>query len=225
MQDVLDECQEMNSAWFDDIIKLINESNFNVNKLLLKNHADKKQCKNITLKNNKVIRKHCQLILNKKFDQEWQEEINKMERLKFYKEIKNKPLLDLYLTKLESRTHRSAITRLIISAHKLKIETGRYSSKVNRVEQTMRTCDYCSNSNNPMDDEIHFIFDCENNANLRKIYLEKVNIEFQQLPLMSKLEKIELFRNLLTKPNSNEDLKFLAKFIFDSEQKRKLHLT
>ena len=72
---------------------------------------------------------------------------------------------------------------------------------------------------------IHFIFDCENNANLRKIYLEKVNIEFQQLPLMSKLEKIELFRNLLTKPNSNEDLKFLAKFIFDSEQKRKLHLT
>ena len=107
LQDVLDECQERNSVWFDDIIKLINESNFNVNKLLLKNHSDKKQCKNLTLKNNKVIRKHCQVILNKKFDQEWQEEISKMERLKFYKEIKNKPLLDLYLTKLESRTGRN----------------------------------------------------------------------------------------------------------------------
>ena len=51
---VLYESREINRTWFNDIINLITESKSEINKLL-KNHSDKEQGENITMKSDKTI--------------------------------------------------------------------------------------------------------------------------------------------------------------------------
>ncbi len=47
---MLDESQKMNSTWLNDIITLITESKFEIDKLSMKNHSGKEQSKRITRK-------------------------------------------------------------------------------------------------------------------------------------------------------------------------------
>ncbi len=65
-----------------------------------------------------------------------------MNRLAFGRKIKlETTTTSKYLTYIEFRNHRAAPTRLLGSAHKLKIETGRYCK--NRIDRNERFCDFC----------------------------------------------------------------------------------
>ena len=79
---------------------------------------------------------------------------------------------------------------------------------------------HCPTDKQSVDNEIHFLFDCENNKLHRKIFFENVNIELSHISLLSKFEKIDLFKKLLFEPQSKEDLICLARFIYYSEQQR-----
>ncbi len=66
-------------------------------------------------------------------------------KLRTYKLFKRKIDLEDYLEHIETPSHRSALTRLRISAHNLRIERGRYERVNNRMlEEKDRLCRYCS---------------------------------------------------------------------------------
>jgi hypothetical protein len=63
---------------------------------------------------------------------------------------------------------RTIFTKIRISAHNLSVEKGRHL-KLPRVK---RLCTLCSC--NAVEDETHFILECEKYSNERKIFLDKV---------------------------------------------------
>ena len=133
--------------------------------------------------------------------------------------MKDNPCISNYLLQVDSRSHRVALTRLMISAHKLKIETGRYS-KV-RIEQNERFCEYCKDKTKQIDNEIHFIYDCLNNKSQREMFFMEQNLKQHEIDRLSVEKKTELCKNMLLS-NSKEMLSSLAKFIYQSEIKRRV---
>ncbi len=219
LTDTLQENILINSLWIQEINKTIDETNFDLNKLLDKTYnLDITVIKKITYKNNKIIKTHCKSGLIQNFNETWDEKTNNMNRLAFYKEIKTKPDIGKYLLHIESRTHRAAVTKLLISAHKLKIETERYSK--NRKAQNERFCDFCNVDPKPIDDEIHFLYDCTSNKKLREEYFPKIGLKIDQNRSSTNREKIDLFKNILNSENKNM-LTNLARFIYLSELERK----
>ena len=93
-----------------------------------------------------------------------------------------------------------------ISAHDLEIERGRWTNPITPVEN--RLCPYC----NLVEDEIHFLFQCELYTNDRVAFFNKVN---QYTPGFLDLEQPDKFLFLFTNENSNI-LTWLGKFIYDS---------
>ena len=60
-----------------------------------------------------------------------------MSKLSFYRQHKINHKFEEYLTLLENRRYKSAITKLRCSAHRLKIEIGRYNRIRNEVTGKM----------------------------------------------------------------------------------------
>ena len=67
--------------------------------------------------------------LNNSFREHWSLSLDKSEKLAFYKTIKSVFEREKYL-KLQDFTDRSNICKLRISAHRLAIEQGRYTSPI-----------------------------------------------------------------------------------------------
>jgi hypothetical protein len=77
------------------------------------------------------------------FIQKWFNDINNSSPLSLYKHIKCSLHYEQYLEQVVSKPLRSAITKLRISAHNLRIEVGRYGVK--RVQICDRVCQLCEN--------------------------------------------------------------------------------
>jgi hypothetical protein len=85
-----------------------------------------------------------------------------------------------YLKILHNKTYRNCLSRLRLSAHKLRIETGRYGA--NRLPRNERICRLCDN--NDIEDEFHFIFVCNCYSNIRSLYIKPF---YYRRPSMHKL--------------------------------------
>ena len=77
-----------------------------------------------------------------------------------------------------SEHHRKALSRLRLSSHRLRIESGRYDKKCPINE---RKCIYCNS--NDVEDEYHFVLVCDFYTELRKLYIKKY---FYVRPSMAK---------------------------------------
>ena len=86
----------------------------------------------------------------------------------------------------------------------------------------MRTWDFCETETKPIDDEIHFLFDCQNNHEQRNIFFRELNVSLSSLINISYQEKINIIKNILTNHTSKEKIKLLAKFVFVSQELRKV---
>lgn len=107
--------------------------------------------------------------------------INKV--LTLYKNVKINFGYESYLDIILSRKLRIAFTKLRLSAHNLRIETGRYGR--NRIDQNERLCLLCNTNN--VEDEFHFMFKCEVYSTLRKKYIKRL---YSNRPSMFKLLQI-----------------------------------
>ena len=78
-------------------------------------------------------------------------------KLEFYNKIKHSFQYESYLN-ISNHTYKTALSRFRISAHRLAIETGRYS-KTNRED---RFCTYCNLTNGtfPIENEEHVLLKC-----------------------------------------------------------------
>lgn len=98
----------------------------------------------------------------------WTSKISGSSKLEFYKSVKHEFSLERYLLlPLDSKVKRR-FTQLRISAHRLCIETGRYSRpKLSRENR------FCFSCNNEIEDEKHFLLHCKVYNSFREtLYLE-----------------------------------------------------
>ena len=102
------------------------------------------------------------------FKQKWHAGVTDSSILYYYKHIKTTFGYEQYLDKIVNPKLRSVLTKLKISAHNLRVETGRYGR--NRLERIERKCLLCGNSND-IEDEHHFIILCKVYNDLRVKYL------------------------------------------------------
>ena len=118
--------------------------------------------------------------IRKKFICSWlnTKEKNSSGKLDSYVKLKNNFQCEEYLTLINNFEFRRGITRLRISSHRLKIETGRYIG----LERDKRICEKCNL--NVVENEIHFLIDCpfykEKRTKLINV-AKKHNINFDNL--------------------------------------------
>jgi hypothetical protein len=131
--------------------------------------------------------------------QEWRASINCNDVLFLYKSVKDSFEMSPYLENIVSRKLRIALTKLRISAHNLRIQTGRYSRE--RVERNLRYCLICNT--NEIEDEFHFVFKCPAYENLRNIYIKNY---YRNRPSMFKFTQ-------LLKSDKNKETIMLCQYI------------
>ena len=102
---------------------------------------------------------------------------------------------------------RSVLTKLRISAHNLRVETGRYGR--NRLERNERKCLICANSND-IEDEFHFIILCNVYNDLRVKYLPSY---------LYTNPSVHKFVNFFNTCNKNNILR-MSKYIKEATERR-----
>ena len=116
----------------------------------------------------------------------WQQQMNKNKdgKLTSYVKFKTHFGLEKYLSLLRSPEHRKNFARLRISAHRLRIEQGRYQG----TPRQNRTCLRCSS--HEIDDEKHFLFSCNSCILKRNIIDKTVNSICPNFRLLSHDKKL-----------------------------------
>ena len=108
------------------------------------------------------------------FYQCWNEVKSKSPKLSFYHQCKTKFQKETYLSEINNFNDRASLTRIRISAHDLKIETGRYSN----LPQDERVCPWCELAMDKrlIENEQHFLFNCDLYNTPRRAFLNHINI-------------------------------------------------
>ena len=130
---------------------------------------------------------------------EWKADIGSSSKLNFYGEIKEKYTFENYLDFIDNRQHKTALTKLRISAHRLHIETGRYKGydyNLRRYVNTPREERTCSVCVNEIEYEYHFLFECKKNKELRKEFYQKITLTKKNFITMNNSEKVQFLFSL-----------------------------
>ena len=107
-------------------------------------------------------------------------------KLRLYNTLKGSFKLEPYIEKITNRNQRHWLSRYRISAHTLRIETGRYTRPVTPIID--RKCCYCDQ--NSIDDEKHFILLCDTFKLKRQCFVSRVKTLIPQFDTMSIDEKL-----------------------------------
>jgi hypothetical protein len=101
------------------------------------------------------------------FIQDWNSKICNASSLTYYRHYKPVFELEMYLNKLP-RKCRTALCRLRLASHKLRIVTGRYAQS--QTARNLRVCEMCDTGD--IEDEYHFVIVCPAYNSLRVKYLK-----------------------------------------------------
>ena len=96
------------------------------------------------------------------FAQEWKSRLADSTRAVFYRNVVSDCKFSALLDVVNIKSHRIALTRLIASSHRLRVETGRWVRPP--IPRDERLCPIC----NKQEDEYHIIFECRRFSDLRK---------------------------------------------------------
>ena len=130
-------------------------------------------------------------------------------RARFYRFIRPNFGYQEYLNVISAKSHRIALSKLILSSHYLHIETGRWSRPITLPEN--RVCQFCPGK---IEDEFHLFFECTLYENLRSHFIPQY---YRNRPSVFKLGE------LLNK-NTGNTLKAISKFVFKCFEIRKTRI-
>ena len=156
----------------------------------------------------------CKQLVSIKFVTQWESELQNCGEtsiLRFYKLIKHSYGIEPYLTLVKEYKYRNAISKFRCSSHMLEIEKGRHVKP--KVPLNQRLCKTC----NVLDDEFHFVFHCNNNAEERKILFSKIRSELTHFMTLATEAKL----TFICKTDNPKILTWFGKFLFDSFQIRR----
>ena len=139
-------------------------------------------------------------------------------KLRTYKLFKTDFPLEHYLLDVTNPFHRVALAQYRLSSHNLGIETGRHIKSPKPQEQ--RLCLYCRNGSRSVDDEIHFLTECDIHTETRQMFVGNVKSHidrYEDLPANEKFVTVMA-------SSSEVVIKELAKFVFKAFQQRLHHV-
>ena len=183
------------SSWIEKIEQLIADYNLDIT-------TNKYRSKNENVHHQLLFHNSLRIVLRKKlqtsFLEEWDVKTSSMSKLSFYRQYKQNHKLENYTVLVNNRRHRSALAKLRCSAHRPKIEIGRYSrfhsKETKRHEQLpreKRTCDTCKRK---VEDGHHFLLECSLNEEIRRNVFQKLyTIMTEDIQLRSDTDKIKYF--------------------------------
>ena len=134
------------------------------------------------------------------FNQNWNTRLYASPRARFYRCMLIEHKFHSFLDKITNVQYRNALIRLIVSSHRLHVETGRWRRPVVPSEQ--RLCTNCQK----LEDEYHLLFECERFNELR---IRLIPIYYRSRPSMLKCTQIINSTNRKTIFN-------LSKFVFEA---------
>ena len=169
--------------------------------------------------------------LKQSFKTSWQAVLSSSSKLDTYCTIKTGFSKEPYLDIVKTYADRVSLTRLRISAHNLEVEMGRRKG-IPRTDRICRWCNLSLGANN-LENETHFINDCDLYAKPRQNLLHKLNNlrnELQSMPhtnniLFSSIIPSELEHTNTPSPkyeNQCHQLRLIARFVnrsFNQRQK------
>ena len=143
----------------------------------------------------------------------WQGELrDSTGKLRSYRLIKNEFHREMYLTLPPYL--RVPHTRLRISAHALRIETGRYNLPAPLPVQE-RTCWFCSEEQ-AIEDEVHFLFSCSLYTQERQEFFDYSKQINKSFPYLTDIDKWRF----MSRSNDKHLIYLLSKFISVAFEKR-----
>ena len=121
--------------------------------------------------------------LKTKFKESWLSNVQASSKLEFYKKVKHEFVKENYLDSVQNYSDRVSLTRLRISAHRLMIELGRRT----KAPRSERVCAWCKLTlgTNEIENEIHFLDQCDLNAILRRNLVTKIDSILSTQPVLS----------------------------------------
>jgi len=131
---------------------------------------------------------------------------NKLRSYRLFKSTYNE---EEYL-RIPNDRQRTTITKLRLSCHKLRVETGRH----NRTPLEQRICQFCNM--NKVEDEAHFLLDCSLYSNDRSILFSFIIGKFPRFESLSSVEKF-IF---LMRFDRTTLYKHISSYIFNITKKR-----
>ncbi len=146
------------------------------------------------------------------FRTSWLSEINnsdKQPKLRTYKKFETEFKMESYLN-LQNVKLRTAIARFRLSAHNLRIETGRHTKPYTPVEK--RLCLKC-NSNNIQDEEHHLML-CEAFSEVR---MPLLSVAAQHITSFNDMSQQDKFISIMNS-QSNELIAALGTFLIQASQ-------
>jgi hypothetical protein len=135
-------------------------------------------------------------IIKGKFDRFFLDEINIIKigsdgldhnKLRIYKTLKGSFKQEPYITNIKNRNQREWLSRYRISAHTLRVETGRYTSPVTPMSQ--RVCVYCDSGE--CDTEQHAILVCETFNLKRQCFIGRMTALLPSFPSLSPEQQLK----------------------------------
>ena len=140
------------------------------------------------------------------FSKWWIEQVESKPKLRMYKQIKSTPVTELYLKNFTGSKLRSCLAQIRFGILPLNVETGRFRGTP--LEERICTC--CDMD--AVENECHFLFECELYEELRRTMLNQMNIELTEFNNVPEKDKLEF---VFSKP------KLLARFITFAMEKRR----
>ena len=110
-----------------------------------------------------------------KNNQVWAESIQRKPKLRFYRKFKNEISTESYTLMNIDCVRRSYLAQLRLGILPLSIETGRFRG----IPKNERCCLICNN--NSIEDEIHFLFQCQGYNDIRTDWFKSINMNVTQL--------------------------------------------
>ena len=157
--------------------------------------------------------------MNRIHDANWQTLVNLPDsKLRTYKTFKEDMNIENYLLSPHNISSKRTFTKLRISAHKLHIETGRYTvPKKTPIEK--RTCQVCKE--NIIENEEHFIMECNHYFQER----QKLFNELSTFTIFNQLTQTEKFNFIMSYNHGDMDvLNYVLDFINFISEKGNLFL-
>ena len=163
---------------------------------------------NISTENKKRLK----TILYDDYDKYWRSIIIESSKALAYKKIKQNVSTENYLFAVKNMRHKTALSRLRLSNHKLYIETGRHLRP--KLERSKRKCFICKNE---IEDEIHFVVNCPLYSTERNKLFHAIRYTSKHFDQLKTDEQKFIF--IMTNEDTNV-MKQLAKYTYNAMQIR-----
>ncbi len=155
---------------------------------------------------NHTKRQCIKKLLECQYQNFWITNVHQEPKMRSYILFKNTFMLEDYLS-IANEKHRRVMSKLRVSAHNLAVERGRYTRPVTPINE--RVCKTCTG--NKIEDERHFLIDCERYATQRSGLFAKISNKCGQFPNLNNQAK---FVYMLS--SGTDIAKYVAAFIFEN---------